>query len=126
MHIPLDEALSLLSSWRNEGTHLRIYASGSGFRRDFLGTIRELKGKVVEFCNDRTQLQVDLQGATFNGDVSLPRISRMRISQRDVTHSMFYETGVLRWGRSCRSELFTCLSGAAIRSGAATANDMTR
>src|ERR1700680_3412888 len=72
MHIPLDEALSLLSNWRNEGTRLRIHASGSGFRQDLRGTIRELKGTVVEVCDDQRNLQVDLQGADFNGDVSSP------------------------------------------------------
>ena len=72
LHIPLDEALSLLSNWRNEGTRLRIHASGSGFRQDLQGTIRELKGTVVEVCADRTQVQVDLHGADFNGDMSSP------------------------------------------------------
>jgi hypothetical protein len=69
MHIPLDEALSLLSGWKNEGTRLRIHASGSGFRQDLRGTIQELKGTVVEVCADRTKAQLDLQGADFNGDV---------------------------------------------------------
>src|ERR1700730_10804274 len=45
-----------------------------------------------------------------------PHISYANFATENVTHFMFYETGVLRWGRSCRSELFTCLSGAASRS----------
>ena len=72
MHIPLEEALSLLRSWRNEGTRLGIHASGSGFRQELRATIREMKGTVVELCDDRTKLQVDLQGADFNGDLSAP------------------------------------------------------
>ena len=72
MHIPLEEALSLLRSWRNEGTRLGIHASGSGFRQELRATIREMKGTVVELCDDRTKVQVDLQATDFHGDVSSP------------------------------------------------------
>jgi hypothetical protein len=71
-----DEALSLLGSWRNEGTRLRIHASGAGFRQDLQGTIRELKGTVVEIRDDRTKLQFDLQGADFNWGSGSARRSR--------------------------------------------------
>jgi hypothetical protein len=72
MHISLEEALLLLNSWRNQGTRLRIHGSGAELLQDLRGTIRELNGTIVEVCDDKRKLQVDLQGADFNGDVSSP------------------------------------------------------
>ena len=73
MHIPLDEALVLLNSWKNKGTRLRVHASGAGIRQDLpQGTIRGLRGTIVEIGDDETKLEVDLKDAEFNGDWSPP------------------------------------------------------
>jgi hypothetical protein len=72
MRIPLDEALVLLTGWRNEGTPLRIHVSGAGPPQELRGTIQELNGTVVEVRGDRTKLKVDLRRADFEGDWSPP------------------------------------------------------
>jgi hypothetical protein len=73
MHIPLDEALVLLNSWKTEGTRLRVHASGAGIRQELpQGTIRGLRGTIVETGDDETKLEVDLKDADFNGDWSPP------------------------------------------------------
>jgi hypothetical protein len=73
MHIPLDEALVLLNNWKNKGTRLRVHASGAGIRQDMpQGTIRGLKGTIVEIGDDEAKLEVDLKDADFNGDWSPP------------------------------------------------------
>ena len=73
MHIPLDEALVLLNSWKDKGTRLRVHASGAGIRQDLpQSTIRGLKGTIVEIGDDETKLEVDLKDADYNGDWSPP------------------------------------------------------
>jgi hypothetical protein len=73
MHILLDEALVLLNNWKNEGTRLRVHASGAGIRQELpQGNIRELKGTIVEIGNSETKLEVDLKDADFNGDWAPP------------------------------------------------------
>jgi hypothetical protein len=75
MHISSEEAMSLLIGWRNEGTPLEVRLSRSGAREEVRGTIRELRETIVEVFSDSGKLQVDLQGAEFNGDKSAPASS---------------------------------------------------
>jgi hypothetical protein len=70
MHISLDEALTLLNGWKNRETPLDVYVSRPGFLQDLQGKVRELQGTTVEVHADRSSLQLDLQGADFNGDGS--------------------------------------------------------
>ena len=70
MHIRLDEALTLLSRWKIRETPLNVYVSRPGSVQDLHGKVRELEGTTVEVHDDRSSLQLDLQGADFNGDGS--------------------------------------------------------
>lgn len=72
MHIRLEEALTLLNGWRNRETPLQLHVSCSGLRQDLQGTIRDLHGTLVDVSVDQPKLQLDLQGADFNGDESSP------------------------------------------------------
>ena len=75
MNIPAEEAMSLLDSWRNEMTPLKIHSSRSGVRQDLQGVIQDLKRHVVVVSSESGNLQVDLEGAEFNGDKSAPASS---------------------------------------------------
>jgi hypothetical protein len=68
MHLRLDEALNLLNNWKNRETPLNVYVSRPGFLQDLNGKVRELRGTIVEVCADQSNLQLDLEGADFNGD----------------------------------------------------------
>src|ERR1700730_9487374 len=72
MHVSLDEAMSLLNTWSTEGVSLQVHSSRSGLREDLRGAIRALRGTIVEIISDSKELQIDLQGADFNGDKSPP------------------------------------------------------
>ena len=68
MHIRLEEALGLLETWRNLGTPLQVHVSRSGAQQDVRGAIRDIRGTVVGLGIDPTYLELNLQGADFNGD----------------------------------------------------------
>jgi hypothetical protein len=68
MHIQLNEALALLDSWKNEGTRIRMRASGSAAAQELLGTIRAVTGSNVGIGDDVKRLEIDLTGADLNGD----------------------------------------------------------
>jgi len=72
MNIRIDEALRLLTNWKNQETSLQVHLSRSGVREDFRGTIRNVEGSVIEFLDQHKKVQVDVQGADFNGDESSP------------------------------------------------------
>ena len=72
MHIRLEEALTLVRIWKNQETPLQVHVSRSGVRQDLRGTIRDLQGTFVDLLADQAKLQLDLQGADFNGDESSP------------------------------------------------------
>ena len=75
MNISAEEATSLLDSWKNEMTPLKIHSSLSGVRQDLQGVIQDLKGQIVVISSDSGKLQVDLEEAEFNGDKSAPASS---------------------------------------------------
>jgi hypothetical protein len=72
MHIRLEEALTLVGIWKNQETPLQVHLSRSGVRQDLRGTIGGLQGTFVELLADQAKLQLDLQGADFNGDEASP------------------------------------------------------
>jgi hypothetical protein len=94
MHIPLEEALTLLGRWRDQQTSLKVHLSCSGLRQDLESRIEDLRGTVVNVSADQPKLEVDLQGADFNGDQSylvceFPNGDRcsFRVSRNTVSHS---------------------------------------
>jgi hypothetical protein len=95
MHIRLDEALMLLSRWRNRETSLRLHVSGSGAQHDLQGTIQDLQGTVVEVLADQAKLQLDLEGAEFNGDESTPAylVCEFRDGNRYAFYALRGEVG---------------------------------
>lgn len=68
MHIQLNEALALLDRWKNEGTRIRLRASGPPSSQELLGTIRAVTGTTVGVGDDVKKLEIDLTGADLNGD----------------------------------------------------------
>lgn len=68
MHLQLNEALALLDRWKNEGTRIRIRASGSTAPQELLGTIRKVTGSTVGIGDEAKKLEIDLSGADLNGD----------------------------------------------------------
>ena len=68
MHIQLNEALALLDRWKNEGTRIRMRASGPAISQELLGTIRATDGAVVDIGDELKNLELDLAGADLNGD----------------------------------------------------------
>jgi hypothetical protein len=67
MNISAEEAMSLLGSWKNEMTPLKIHSSRSGARQDLQGVIQDLKRTIVVISSASGELQLDLEGAEFNG-----------------------------------------------------------
>jgi hypothetical protein len=68
MHIQLNEALALLDRWRNEGTRIRMRASGPAGSQELLGTIQAVTGSTVGIGDEAKKLEIDLTGADLNGD----------------------------------------------------------
>jgi hypothetical protein len=75
MNVSAQEAMSLLDSWKNEMTPLKIHSSRSGVRQDLQGVIQDLRGQIAVISSDSEKLQIDLEGAEFNGDKSAPASS---------------------------------------------------
>jgi hypothetical protein len=75
MNISAKEAMSLLDSWKDQMTSLKVHSSRSGMREDLQGIIRDRKGTFVVIAADPREFQLDLEGAEFNGDKSLPASS---------------------------------------------------
>jgi hypothetical protein len=67
MHLSQEDAISILESWRQEGTSLRIYFSQSGANRDFQASIGALTISAMELVSTFEILHVELDGAEFNG-----------------------------------------------------------
>jgi len=67
--------MSLLDSWKNEMTPVRVHSSRSGVRQDLQGVIQDLERQTVVISSESGKLQVDLEGAEFNGDKSAPASS---------------------------------------------------
>ena len=72
MHIRIDEALQLLSDWKNQETPLQLHFVRAGVREDFRGTVHLVEDTRVEVVSQQTKVQVDVQGADFNGDSKFP------------------------------------------------------
>lgn len=72
MHISLEEAISLLDEWRKTGIVLRVHFSPTGGHQDLQAIVRELRATVVALYAGAERLDVDLQGASFNGDSRAP------------------------------------------------------
>jgi hypothetical protein len=68
MHIRHDEALVLLTNWRNRKTPLNLNTSRSGLRQQLRGwMIGSLADTVVEVVQGELKLTLDVRGAEFNG-----------------------------------------------------------
>jgi hypothetical protein len=64
----MGKAFRLLEMWRSHGTTLQVNVRRSGIQQDIRSTIRKIRGTVVVVGTDQWDLEVDLQGADFNGD----------------------------------------------------------
>jgi hypothetical protein len=68
MHITLDEAVSLLDSWKATGTVLRMHLFGTGQSRELQAKVKDIKGALINFNANGEEIAIDLDGAHFNGD----------------------------------------------------------
>ena len=66
MNITSEEAFSLLEGWRNAGTPLLVHLSGR--QQAIQVAIGALAGTVITIISGSENLEIDLQGAEFNGD----------------------------------------------------------
>jgi hypothetical protein len=64
MNITSEEAISLLEEWRTAGTPLRVHLSG----KEFQAAIDAITGTQISLISGREKVQIDVQGADFNGD----------------------------------------------------------
>jgi len=64
----MGKAFRLLEMWRGQGTTLQVNVCSSGIQQDVRSMIWEIRGTVVAVGTDQSDLEVDLQGADFNGD----------------------------------------------------------
>jgi hypothetical protein len=67
MHITIDEAIAILDSWKTGETLLDVHASIAGHGRKFQASVISVRG-VVSLSGSEGETEVDLAGATFNGD----------------------------------------------------------
>jgi hypothetical protein len=68
MHIELNEAISLLDSWKATGTVLRVHLSRAGHSREIQATVKGINGMVTNVDANGEEIPINLDGAEFNGD----------------------------------------------------------
>jgi hypothetical protein len=68
MHIELNEAISLLDSWKATGTVLRVHLSRAGQSRELQAKVKDINGALINFDADGEEIAINLNGAEFNGD----------------------------------------------------------
>ena len=68
MHITLDEAKSLLDSWKATGTVLKVYLPRAGRSQELQATVANISGAIVGIDASGDKIELDLTGAEFNGD----------------------------------------------------------
>ena len=68
MHITIDEAIAILDSWKAGETLLDVHVSIAGHGRKFQATVTAIRGEVLSLNGNEGETEVDLAGATFNGD----------------------------------------------------------
>lgn len=68
MHLSQEEAVSLLSAWKQAGTPLRVFFSRHGSDQMFQATIREVTALAVKLASASETFNIELLGAEFNGD----------------------------------------------------------
>ena len=68
MHIAVNEAVSLLNSWKSSETVLKAHLFRAGQSRGVQATVKAINGAVINFDADGEEIAIDLNGAEFNGD----------------------------------------------------------
>ena len=66
MLIGLVEAFTRLNFWREAKTSLEVHVSLVGVWADIWGTVREVKGTIVEIGSDAGTLRLELREAFFD------------------------------------------------------------
>jgi hypothetical protein len=75
MEISLQDALSRLSTWRDENAALEVHFAGRGVLRDEWMSIRDIRGVVVELESKDTKLVLDFGDAVLDWDDEAPASS---------------------------------------------------
>ena len=68
MHIELNEAISLLDSWKATGTVLRVHSFRAGQSRELQAKVNDINEAIINVDADGEAIAIDLDGAEFNGD----------------------------------------------------------
>jgi hypothetical protein len=68
MHITIDEAIVILSDWKSNETPLDVHISSVGHGRNLQVTVIAITGTVARLSGNEGETNLDLAGATFNGD----------------------------------------------------------
>src|ERR1700675_1210267 len=68
MHITSDEAIAILDSWKTGETLLDVHVSRVGHGQRFQATVVGISGTVVRLGGNGGETELDLTGASFNGD----------------------------------------------------------
>jgi hypothetical protein len=68
VHITIDEAIAIFDRWKTDETTLDVHVSSTGHGRNLQTTVVGISGSVVLLRGSEGETQVDLAGATFNGD----------------------------------------------------------
>jgi hypothetical protein len=72
MHIELNEAISLLDSWKATGTVLRMHLFRAGQSRELQAKVKDINDAVINIDAHGEAIAIDLDGAEFNGDRRSP------------------------------------------------------
>lgn len=68
MHLSREEAIAILTTWKETGTRLRVFFSQPGSDRMFEATVGEVTAVAVQLVSASESLGIELVGAQFNGD----------------------------------------------------------
>jgi hypothetical protein len=72
MHIELNEAISLLDSWKATGTVLRMHLFRAGQSRELQAKVKDINDAVINIDAHGEAIAIDLDGAEFAAPYANP------------------------------------------------------
>jgi hypothetical protein len=76
MHLKISEALALLEHWRSEQAELEVTGATANGNTKGLAKVEATEDLSVTIATSSGLLKIDLTGADFNGDHTMPAQSR--------------------------------------------------
>jgi hypothetical protein len=68
MHITTEEAVTILNGWKSGETSLDVHVSSVGKARRLQAPVVGISGALVSLSSNEGATELDLTGASFNGD----------------------------------------------------------